>query len=361
MKFNIHTVLIAPLDWGLGHATRCIPIINSLIKNGFNVIIAASGAQRTLLSGEFRNLEFIELPGYNIRYSRKKWALPLKIIVQVPFILRTIRNEHAWLEKTIDTYKIDLVISDNRYGLYTTKIPCVFITHQLRIQSPFKWLEQLIQAINYKYINRFAACWVPDIESNINIGGGLSHPEKKPITPVLYMGLLSRFEMAVQEEIKYDYCIVLSGPEPQRTLLENRIIEQVKNETYRILLVRGKPGSNKNISVSPNVEVKNHLSGNEMRRAFMQSRYIISRCGYTTVMELLSLQKKSILIPTPGQTEQEYLAKKLMKEQLCFCVRQNRFYWQACTIAAKQFSYRAVSLPVFDDKKLIQLMQPLHK
>ncbi|MBX2931508.1 MAG: glycosyl transferase family 28 [Chitinophagaceae bacterium] len=338
-KFNIQTILVAPLDWGLGHATRCIPIIQTLLNNGYTVIIAATGKQKILLQQEFPSITFIELKGYQISYSKSKFFLPLKIITQIPTILSAIRYEHQWLKKVVEQYHIDLVISDNRYGLYHSTKPCVFITHQLTIKMPFYWLEKLVQKINYRFINQFSACWVPDFEGENNLAGVLSHPQKMPTTPVHYIGLLSRFSTQEVSEIKYDYCIVLSGPEPQRTILEEKILAAIDTVKATILLVRGKPDSQEIFSTPKHITIKNHLANKELNIAMQQSNYIICRSGYTTVMEVLSLQKKSILIPTPGQTEQEYLAKKLMQQQWCYSVEQQYFSLQQIISTAENNEY----------------------
>lgn len=358
-KINIKTVLIAPLDWGMGHATRCIPIIHALLFNQFKVLIAATPQQKFFLEKEFRQIEFIETAGYNVRYSKSKYFFAVKLLLQASRVLSVIKNEHRWLEKIITRYKIDLVISDNRYGFYSKKVPCIFITHQLNVKAPFDWIENLLQKIIYRFINKFTVCWVPDTGENKNASGILSHPKKLPNIPVHYIGLLSRFEKNISTEKKYDYCIVLSGPEPQRTILENKILKDVCQLKNKILLVRGLPATQDIIPSSENIEIKNHLPGIQLQQAFQQSEYIISRSGYTTVMEILSLQKKSILIATPGQTEQEYLSKILHQQNLCCCIAQNNFNIITAIRQAKNFSYSTISLPVFKKENLQQLLSQI--
>ncbi|MEP7317456.1 MAG: glycosyltransferase [Panacibacter sp.] len=315
-------VLVAPLDWGLGHATRCIPLIRLLQQSGCEVIIASNGEQLSLLKSEFPGIQTILLNGYNVRYARNKRWLALKILGQAPKILLSIRNEQRWLQKTIKQLHIDIVISDNRFGLYTKQIPCIFITHQLRIKAAYTWLQNLIQTINYSFINRFNECWVPDFENGFNIAGDLSHPEKMPAIPVKYTGVLSRFETAESDTIKFEYLSILSGPEPQRTLLEQKLLTIAPKLNGKMLLLRGKPGSVEEIKGTGNCTIINHLPAKDMQQAFAESKFIISRCGYTTVMEVLSLRKKSLLIPTPGQTEQKYLAVHLMEQGLCYSCSQ---------------------------------------
>lgn len=355
-NFNIQKVLIAPLDWGLGHATRCIPIIRALIAHGYKVIAAAEGPQAHLLQTEFPSLQILPLPGYRVRYSKSKWGLPFKLFMQLPRLRRIIKEEHRWLDGMIDEHHIDLVISDNRYGLYSKKLPCIFITHQLSIKAPFVWLEKIIQRINYSYINQYNSCWVPDVAGGVNAAGILSHPLILPRTEVHYIGLLSRFQLEPVAK-KYDYTILLSGPEPQRTLLENKLLAELPDVKGSILLVRGKPGSEEIIQSAGHIEIKNHLPGSALQEVLLQSECIISRSGYSTVMELLSLQKRSILIPTPGQTEQEYLAKKLQDEHICMRVEQNEFNCVEHFAKAKIFAYQLPTFALFEGGKITELLQ----
>ncbi len=348
--------MVAPLDWGLGHATRCIPIIDALVKQGFEVFLAAEGAQKALLEKEFPALTILPLKGYRVRYSRKSGWLPIKLLAQLPRLLRTIANEHKWLQQAIETHSIDLVISDNRYGLYSSRVPSVFITHQLRIKASYTWLESYIQKIHYRFIERFKACWVPDDGSENNIGGDLSHPQQLPRIPVHYIGLLTRFHSSPAAQ-NYDRCILLSGPEPQRTLLEQQVVARLRDLEGQTLLVRGKPGSDEELPTIDGVRIENHLSTKALQDAILQSGIIICRSGYTTVMELMALQKKSILIPTPGQTEQEYLAGLLMQKKFAYSVGQPDFDLAKALHAAGAFPYEWPSIHKFCEKDLYNLLK----
>jgi uncharacterized protein (TIGR00661 family) len=338
MKFNKRRVLIAPLDWGLGHATRCIPVIRAFEKYGWEIIIAADGAGELVLRQEFPQSTFIKLEGYHIRYSASKWTMALKMALQVPKILAAIKKEHRWLQQAIDTHHIDLVISDNRYGLYSDKAPCIFITHQLNIQAPFKWISERIRQLNYKYISRFTECWVPDAEVN-SLAGDLSHPSSLHPFPLHYIGPLSRFKKQMAA-IRYKYVLLLSGPEPQRTLLEKQVLKDIVHLEGEVLVVRGKPGEKETLSLKPNITVYNHLEGSALEKVLNNAEYIISRPGYTTVMEIAALQKRSILIPTPGQTEQEYLAKYLRRQGLAYSISQDKFSLPKALQQAEVFDYR---------------------
>ncbi len=360
IKFNTATILIAPLDWGLGHATRCIPLIKTLKKNGYNVVVGVCEKQKILLQQEFDDIKFIDLAGYNIQYAKDRKLFALKISTQIPKILRSIKQEKKWLDTIIEKEKIDVVISDNRYGLHSKKVPCIFITHQLIIKAPFVWLENVLQKINYKFINRFSQCLVPDIADENSIAGLLSHPKKTPAIATHYIGLLSRFNKVFVEK-KYDVCVLISGPEPQRTILENILLKQllaIKNK--KILLVRGLPEALKTLSLEE-VEVVNHLQGKDLQQAICSSEIIIARSGYTTVMELLSLQKKAILIPTPGQTEQEYLAHHLHQQKMCLSYEQNEIIVAKAIDEAKKFEYNLANEFSFQEDFFLALVNDLLK
>ncbi|MEI9806457.1 MAG: glycosyltransferase [Bacteroidota bacterium] len=342
-------ILVAPLDWGLGHATRCIPVIYELLKQPCDVWIAAEGAQETLLKQEFPELPFLQLPGYRVKYSRSATGMLWSIFRQTGKIFCAIRDEHAWLERMVDEHGFDAVIADNRYGLYHKSIPCIFITHQLAIKSPLgKWSERLLRKRNYRYINRFTACWVPDEEGENNLAGELSHPIQMPHIPVHYTGPLSRFKKTSTEEIKDHLLFILSGPEPQRTILENKIINDIAHYPGSATIVRGLPDAANLIPSTNSIKLYNHLPASELNEEINKAACIISRSGYSSVMDITGLQKKSILIPTPGQTEQEYLGRYLLQKQLALCIPQQGFVLTSALQKAKNFSYRFTGLPAGD-------------
>ena len=311
-------ILIAPLNWGIGHATRCIPLINALISHNYEVVIAADKRPLHLLITEFPDLEIVRFPGYNIKYS-KYFPMSISMLLQLPKLLWNIKKEHETLNQIIDDYKIDGVISDNRFGLFTSKVPSVFITHQLQIQSPY--FSDEIRKFNYKYINKFDVCWIMDDEKE-NLAGSLSKPKLLPNNS-LYIGAQSRFEKR-EEEKEYDFLAIVSGPEPQRTILEKGLTKALKDREEKSLIVLGKPELNTGEQLG-NLTIKSHLSAKDLNTAILQSELIICRPGYSTIMDLAKLEKKAFFIPTPGQTEQEYLADNLMQEGICFAQKQSKF------------------------------------
>ena len=212
--------LVAPLNWGLGHATRCIPIINGLIDNGFEPVIASDGVALELLKKEFPNVITFELPSYNIQYPEKGKNFKWKMITQIPKIISAVQNEQKAIAKILDTHKFDGIISDNRLGVYSKKVPSVFITHQLNVLSGRTTF--ITSKTHQKIIAKHKECWVPDFETEPNFSGNLSHLGNNSFK-LKYIGILSRLKPS-KVQIKYNLLVLLSGPEPQRTLLENKLL-----------------------------------------------------------------------------------------------------------------------------------------
>lgn len=321
-------ILVAPLDWGLGHATRCIPIINFLLQHEITVIIAAEGAVAKLLKQECGDCIFIPIEGYNIRLHSRPASSFFQLLWQVPRALKTMIYEKKWLDKAIILHDIDGVISDNRYGLNNRTRPAVLITHQLQIRSGSRFLDKLAQVMNYRFINRFDECWVPDLQGQENLAGELSHPKKPPAIPLKYLGVLSRFQKKSNEK-DIDLLVVLSGPEPQRSEFEAILKEQVEAAKGKMLFIRGIPGNTGTLKFgNPSVKQFNHLPSKELNQAFLRSKKIVCRSGYSTIMDLYATGQTAILIPTPGQGEQEFLAKYLSEKKWFLSYPQKNFNLQ---------------------------------
>ena len=347
-------VLVAPLDWGLGHTTRCIPIIQELLRQDFTVLLAAEGNSAHLLRKEFPSLTIISLKGYRIAYSKTQVFFKVKLFGQIPKILKAIKQEHTWLQKIIKEYAIDIVISDNRYGLYNTKIKSIFITHQLAIETGNTFSNWLVQKLNYRLINKFDECWIPDEEAPFDFAGKLSHPKEMPVIQTQYIGILSRFKKDTAEK-NIDLLVLISGPEPQRTALENLMLLQMTKFPLKMVLVRGLPGaSNKIINTNKELQIFDHLPATELNKLIQSSNFVIARSGYSTIMDLIALQQKAILIPTPGQTEQEYLAEYLAEKKYFVAVKQRGF-----NLVKELKNLESVELeilPVAENKKLQEVI-----
>ncbi len=341
-------ILLSPLDWGLGHATRCIPIIRELLHLDCDVWLASDGYQKRLLQQEFPALTILEMPGYKIRYSKSGFRL--KMITQIPKILDIINYENKWLKSKTPVYEFDAIISDNRYGFYNKQVSNVFITHQLRIRTSMgKLIDGLLNRINYRYIKKFDECWIPDEEKN-TLAGELSHPKRLPKSAVHYIGTLSRFEALSSPAIKNHLLIILSGPEPQRSVLENLIIKEIVHINGTATVVRGLPGEERIIPSTNSIKFYNHLPASELNKEMGKADFVISRSGYSTIMDIAKLNKRSILIPTPGQVEQEYLANQLALQNFTYCLQQKNFSLVKAIENASHFNYRP--FPRYDETKM---------
>ena len=314
-------ILVAPLNWGLGHATRCIPIINSLTEEGFDPVIASDGAALNLLKAEFPYLEHYQLPSYNITYSKKSSHLKWKLFQQTPHIFKTIAKERKTTTALVKELNISGIISDNRWGVISSFVPSAFMTHQLKVLSGSATFFST--KIQHHYIKQFDECWIPDAEDEPNLSGKMGHGEKPPV-PLKYLGILSRFTKETPPPL-YDVLVVLSGPEPQREMLENIIFSELKKSEYKVILVRGVFEKEQEKVTTNNICCYNFLTSSELEFYLNRSRIVICRAGYTGIMDLVKLKKKAILIPTPGQYEQEYLAKRLMEKGWFYSCRQEDF------------------------------------
>jgi len=301
-------ILVAPLHWGLGHATRCIPIIHQLLEQGYDPILASDGAALLLLQKIFPQLKTYELPSYNITYSIKPRFFGLKMVSQLPHILSNLKREKQLTHKIVKNENIQAIISDNRFGVFQKDIPSIFITHQLRIKSGMgSWIATLWYQ---NIIQKFDFCWVPDVAETPNLSGNLSHDIALKI-PIRYIGMLSQHQPE-KLPIQFDLLLLLSGPEPQRSIWEATLIAKYKKSPLRIVLVRGIVSDEKTeILAVSNWKVYPYLYGKELQDLLNASETVIARTGYSTLMDLMVLQKKAILTPTPFQPEQEYLARHI--------------------------------------------------
>lgn len=314
-------ILVAPLNWGLGHATRSIPIIKALIENHFEPVIASDGVALTLLQKEFPKLSTIELPSYDITYSKKGKHFKLKLLKDSPKLIKAIKAEKKATKEIVNTHDISGIISDNRLGVYNKEVPSVFITHQLNVLSGnTTWFST---KIHEKFIKKFDACWVPDIKESPNLSGKLGHSSTLNI-PTFYLGPLSRFEKK-RQNIVNDIMVIISGPEPQRTLLEKLLFNVLKSYEGKIVFVKGIMEQEQSIQIIGNMTIYNFMTSNLLEKTINESNLVISRSGYTTIMDLAKLNKNAFFIPTPGQFEQEYLAKRLTKLNMAPSCKQDDF------------------------------------
>lgn len=333
---NAKKILVAPLDWGLGHTTRCVPIIQYIIELGHEVLFAGNQSQRDYIKASFPHINAIHLEGYNVHYSTSATTFMLTIAKQVPAILQAVKSEHQWLKEVVEQHKIDAVISDNRYGLHHANIPCVIMTHQLQILTGRgRLIDNIMRDLHKLKLKKFNQCWVVDVAEGQGLAGKLSHPRVIP-NNARYIGLLSQLTPASHPNDGY-ILILLSGPEPQRTILSDILWQQALDYSGRIVFVEGSSSVEKRKKIPSHIAYHTQLVHSQLHNAIGCADLVISRSGYSTIMDLVKLNKRAILIPTPGQTEQEYLGKSLEQQNLFSHVPQKGFDLQReITISASQ-------------------------
>ncbi len=316
-------IIVAPLDWGLGHATRDVPLIHHLIEAGHEVILVADGRPYDFLSRRFRDLQIVRCPGYDITYPKSSQFM-VHMAKSGPRIAKALKTEKSDAERIAKEVKADVIISDNRLNFRSPDTKNIFITHQLRVKAGA--LTFAASFLHRKFYAKFDEVWIPDLEGKNNISGDLAylkHPKKN----YRYIGPLTRFSLV---KSKMDgkgkqLLFMLSGPEPQRTMLEQIVIRELKKNPVPALILQGKPGQPHSSEPLLNVCMLNHLNDEELATAVNDSYAVVSRGGYSTLCDLVAANKKLICIPTPGQTEQEYCAKYLAGKNMSVSMSQKKF------------------------------------
>lgn len=320
MAFPTH-VLVSPLNWGLGHATRCIPIIHYFLEQGSKVSIASDGNALQLLKDEFPQLDVLELKSSQVTYSTFQFYFYLKLILQGFGLKERAKSDEKRIEAYVEDHKVDLLISDHRFGAFSEKIKSVIISHQLQFKAGLFSFGS--SYFNAKYHNRYNEVWVPDTDTLSNLSGVLSQSYWVKV-PVRKIGLLSRFsKLDLEEDI--DYLAVISGPEPLRTHFEKKLIKSFSTlKSKKCIIVRGVYDQEKLVNL-PHLRFYNHLQSEELNELVCRAKLVICRSGYSSVMDMACLDKTVFFVPTPHQGEQEYLAKRLEKQGIAAYSSQKTF------------------------------------
>jgi len=318
-------VLFGVCSWGLGHATRDLPLLRRMIKTGHTLTLVGIGRSLDLLKDELKDAcSYFTIPDYSSAYSERDFSVA-RFLSYFPIYMNEIVQEHSQIKKLIKREKYERIISDNRYGVYNKEIPSYLISHQLRFIAPgrVKLFEMATEGFNYSFFKyNFSKFLVPDYKED-GLSGDLSHNLKYfKEEKIEYLGVLSDLRKRETAE-DIDYFIPLSGPEPQRTILEKKILEQAPLLKGKVVIALGKPEDPRNETVN-HLRVFGYLGRKRQEEIMNRSKLVITRPGYTTVMELSLLGKKALFIPTPGQTEQVYLAEYHKKRKNFYSVNQDR-------------------------------------
>lgn len=345
-------VLICPLNWGLGHAARCIPIAYEFQRQGYTVDFASDGEPLELLRKEFPMARFFELPGFGITYPTNN--IVINVGRKMMKFVTAIREEHNTLLEIVQGEGYDIVISDNRFGCYTPETYNIFITHQVNILTPGGILDPAVNAFNHHYIRKYDECWIPDFADPPGLSGQLGHGLQ--LSHTRYIGPVSRFIKEGRRPVRYKLTAVLSGPEPQRTVLEQKLCEQMPKLPFLTALVGGVVSTDSTDLNEGNMTYYPYLTSRELNELMLESEFIVCRGGYTTIMDLVALGKKAICIPTPGQTEQEYLTR--IYEKHGYFLRQEQDDLDLAGAMERMDDYSGIPLEV-DDKLLVTAVEAL--
>jgi UDP:flavonoid glycosyltransferase YjiC (YdhE family) len=387
-------ILVCPLDWGLGHASRDVPIIQRLVDMDHEVVLAGDGAAMDLLRTEFPELESLYLRSViRMRYSRRLPAW-LKITLLSPLLFIEIFSEHLSIRRIIRDIKPDVLISDNRYGLWNRRVRSILITHQLSIRLPrfARFLEYPFHVVIRAFIGKFDRCWIPDYPGEANLSGELSH--RYPLTGnSAFIGVISRFAVppgkttrtssrflghpnigppglsrpaAVPGEVTrdlsgtvsaagpgisipgpritvprkprpVDLVVLLSGPEPQRSVLQKLVLRQALTLNCGCVILQGLPGRSRRVDLTSSTTMYSHMPAGELGKLLDMAEHIICRAGYTGIMDLAVLRKKAMIIPTPGQTEQEDLAGYLAEKGIFLACSQDELDLESALEDLREF------------------------
>lgn len=301
-------VFIAVLNWGIGHASRSVPVIECVIATGADVVIASSGSAMDYLKDHFPQVNVLEIPDKPVAYHSTGAAIGL---LRRSFQQRRINEtQKIWMRENVEKLGITHIISDNIYGSIHPGIPAAIITHQIGILSPF--FKKRFDSHLAKWLSKFDEVWIPDEPGEDSIAGKMLvnvffRGNKK------FIGRISRFPKGMEDKKDIDLLAVLSGPEPQRTFLERRLVNIFANTPGRHVLVRGLMGGSPLAAVK-NVKTYAFLNEGDLAEVMTRASLVICRSGYTSILDLMRLGAKACLIPTPQQPEQKYLAKR-MKEK----------------------------------------------
>jgi len=303
-------VLVTVLDWGLGHASRSSRIIRELKNLGHDVILASSGSALEFLKIEFPQARIFSLPSYRIRYAKHQTLNLIWLFLRLPHFFRVIHREHLETEELLRLEKVDWIISDNRYGCYSGKVPSVFLGHQLTVPLTgwYAFFQPIINYLHVRQIKKFSVVWVPD-DPTFSVAGKMGYvPGISPI----HIGFLSRLSAPSRTtEHPFFITVIISGPEPAREKFSMQMERILLQFDEPCMLIRGVPSDPLPSVKKKNLTICHFLSTADLNEVILNSKYIISRSGYSSIMDFIATQSRVLFVPTPGQPEQEFLAKHL--------------------------------------------------
>lgn len=304
-------ILFGVQDWGLGHATRDLILLRALVSAGHRITIVSNGRALQMLRQELKGrCNFIPLKDLPKPLSRKALWFHIKMSLALPLVFHTYRRERQLVQRLRRTRNIDRIVSDTRYGLCCTEIPSFHLLHSLRQIVPGRprSLERMVESGQRHLLRKGLRIIIPDQLHN-GLAGDLCHRVDCDWGDRLaYIGILSSLT-PTPSETDIDVFISISGAEPQRSIFERLVLAQMGDLNGRVVVALGRPEAATMVSRNGRITIYGYLNRAKQQEMMNRARLVVSRSGYTTLMELAELGKKALLIPTVGQSEQEYLAE----------------------------------------------------
>jgi hypothetical protein len=320
-------------------------LIGHILRLGHIPVFAGNSSQRTFIEKTFPYIEFIHLDGYNITYSSCNKFAQMGLLCQLPRLLHLIKRENTWLQRESGKLKLDGILSDNRYGLYHTRLPSIMLTHQPQVLTGMGRIsDNAVRKAHYNFLGAFNQTWIVDVQDKDNLAGTLSHPKALPEN-ARYIGWLSQFEDNSPGNSNDILLVLLSGPEPARTTLADKLWRQVQNYEGKVMFVAGTDEAPSPSIIPSHIIFHKRLSGPELAPIIATAGMVVCRSGYSTIMDLVALRKKAILIPTPGQTEQQYLANTLKEKGMFYSTAQKNFDLHHALNDASRFPFHQPVTP----------------
>lgn len=329
-------VLVAPLDWGLGHATRCAPIIQAFIEKGCEVEVAVVKGNAQILREMFPNVRQRLCPSYNVVYPKHGYNMGFWLLKNSVHLNKVVRAERRFVEEMVRLHGYDIIVSDNRFAFYSNKAYSIYMTHQRRIAFPkaFRMFESIGKVWHATVMSRYDEIWVPDIPEKPGYAGSLSHTGICS-RPLRFVGALSRFMLpmigkktkaAPKADVAKDLKIVavISGVEPARSRFEAKLRYVLAQIPGKHVMILGKPTAGQKTWREGNITFYTHLPSDEFAQTVSRAEWVLSRGGYSTVMDMAVLGAKCIFVPTPGQYEQIILARELSAAGYAASISEDR-------------------------------------
>ena len=299
-------ILFSALNWGYGHVMRSLVLLKKLVKQGNKLYVVGTDEQITLFKTEGLEASYIHQEGYPFQFGGNG-NFSLDLFKNLSALKQHFVREQKNVEQLCADFAIDLVIADQSLGVFSRKVPSILITHQLNL--PLSWWEKPAQAFYNKQLKNFQQIWIPDQAPPNNLAGRLSETNRKNVT---YIGWLSRFTEIPKVDKQFDVGVLVTGPQPYAQQFFEEMCKRFENSPEKVFIIY----NGTNLRTHKNIVIFQHQATAEMAELLCSAKLLITRSGYSTLMDLYALGIRNVeLHATPGQAEQLYLKKNWLSSK----------------------------------------------